>query len=207
MGRPSKFTEDEILDAALAVVARVGPGVTTAAVAAWAGARVGSLYYRFANREVMLLALWVRSVKRFQVEFLAAARSVADPGAALVAAAVAIPRYCRRFPEQAQALTLFRHAEVLARLDGDDPDLAECPEPLVAEVRTLNDEVALVLTDLTVRRFGNPGRLELVRLAVQQTPYGLVRRFIGSEADPMPEWLEQVVAAMVAAALGQGDDR
>ena len=90
MGRPSKFNEETLLDAALVVVDRDGKAATTAGIAAAVGARVGSLYYRFANREVLLLALWVRSIRRFQIDFLAAAGSSGDPGEALAAAAVAI---------------------------------------------------------------------------------------------------------------------
>ena len=70
MGRPSKFSEEALLDAALVVVDRDWKAATTADVAAAVGAGVGSLYYRFANREVLLLALWVRSIRRFQIDFL-----------------------------------------------------------------------------------------------------------------------------------------
>ncbi|MBB1586604.1 MAG: TetR family transcriptional regulator [Propionibacterium sp.] len=80
MGRPPKFSEDALLDAALVVVAREGKAATTADIAAAVGGGVGSLYYRFANREVLLLALWVRSIRRFQVDFLAAAGSSRIPG-------------------------------------------------------------------------------------------------------------------------------
>jgi putative transcriptional regulator len=205
VGRPSKFTADQILDAALAVVGRMGSGATTAAVAAQAGARVGSLYYRFPNREVMLLALWVRSVRRFQAEFLAAARSGENPERALVEAAIVIPSYCRRHPNEAQALTLFRHREVLARLESRDPELMECPEGLRADLQTLNDEVFEVMADLTVRHFGSIDCLDLVRLAVYQTSYGLVRPYIGPDVEEMPPWVEDMVATMVRAALRLGD--
>ena len=73
MGRPPKFTEDALLDAALTIVAQDGAAATTAAIATAAGAKPGSLYYRFPNREVLLLTLWVRSIRRFQAVFLAAA--------------------------------------------------------------------------------------------------------------------------------------
>lgn len=187
------------------VVARDGKTATTADVAAAVGGGVGSLYYRFANREVLLLALWVRSIRRFQVDFLAAAGSSRDPGEALVAAAVAIPRYCREHPGEARALTLFRHAEVLARLETGDDELAACPGELREAVRGLNDEVVAVMAELTRRRFGSLEPLELVRVAVQQTPYGLVRPFLGAGAGPMPAWLDDMVAAMVPAALAVAD--
>ena len=205
MGRPSKFNEETLLDAALVVVDRDGKAATTAGIAAAVGARVGSLYYRFANREVLLLALWVRSIRRFQIDFLAAAGSSGDPGEALAAAAVAIPRYCRENPGEARALTLFRHAELLARLEAGDDELAACPGDLREAVRGLNDEVLAVLGELTRQRFGSLEPLELVRVAVQQTPYGLVRPFLGAGAGPMPAWLDDLVAAMVPAALAVAD--
>ena len=205
VGRPAKFSEARLLDAALTVVGRDGAAATTSAIAAAMGAGIGSLYYRFANRDVLLLALWVRSVRRFQVVFLGAACSSRDPGDALVAAAVAIPRYCREHPDEARALTLFRYEDVLARLDVSDDDLASCPDDLREAVLGLNDEVFAVMGELTRRRFGSLEPLELVRIAVQQTTYGLVRPFLGAGADPMPAWLDDVVAAMVPAALAVAD--
>ena len=187
------------------VVARDGKAATTADIAAAVGGGVGSLYYRFANREVLLLALWVRSIRRFQVDFLAAAGSSRDPGEALTAAAVAIPRYCREQPGEARALTLSRHEDVMARLETGDGELAACPDDLREAVRGLNDEVFAVMGELTRRRFGSLEPLELVRIAVQQTTYGLVRPFLGAGAGPMPAWLDDVVAAMVPAALAVAD--
>ena len=205
MGRPSKFNEETLLDAALVVVDRDGKAATTAGIAAAVGARVGSLYYRFANREVLLLALWVRSIRRFQIDFLAAAGSSGDPGEALAAAAVAIPRYCREHTGEARSLTLFRHEEVLARLEAGGDELAACPGDLREAARGLNDEVVAVMADLTRRRFGSLEPLELVRIAVQQTTYGLVRPFLGSGAGPIPAWLDDMVVAMVPAALAVAD--
>ena len=205
MGRPPKFTEDALLDAALTIVAQDGAAATTAAIATAAGAKPGSLYYRFPNREVLLLTLWVRSIRRFQAVFLAAARSSADPDEALVAAAVTIPRYCREHPGEAQALRLFRYKEVLRRLDAGEGELTVCPAELREAVRGLNDEVLAVMADLTRRRFGSLKPLELVRIAVQRTTYGLVRPFLGAGAGPMPAWLDDVVAAMVPAALAVAD--
>ena len=205
MGTPPKFSEEALLDAALMVVAREGKAATAADVAAAVGGGVGSLYYRFANRGVLLLALWVRSIRRFQVDFLAAAGSSRDPGEALTAAAVAILRYCRGHPGEARALTLFRHEDVMSRLEAGGDELAACPGDLREAVRGLNDEVLAVMEELTRRRFGSLEPLELVRIAVQQTTYGLVRPFLGAGAGPMPAWLDDVVAAMVPAALAVAD--
>ena len=48
-----------------------------------------------------------------------------------------------------------------------------CPGDLREAARGLNDEVVAVMADLTRRRFGSLEPLELVRIAVQQTTYGL----------------------------------
>ena len=106
MGRPPKFSEEALLDAALMVVAREGKAAT----------------------------------------------------AADVAAAVAIPRYCREHPGEARALTLFRHEDVMSRLEAGGDELAACPGDLREAVRGLNDEVLAVMEELTRRRPGiQPG--------------------------------------------------
>lgn len=207
MARPAKLSTDAALDAALAVIYRHGPDATTAAIAAEAGVRVGSLYYRFPNREVLLLRLWVRSVQRFQKHYLAAIRAEVDPEQALVAAAVSIPSYCRGNPEEARALTLFRHHEVLLKLEAQSPDLAECSEELVDQLRTLNDEVLEAMAALTVARFGSMDALEVVKTAVHDMTYGLVRPYLAAGAPLVPSWLDALVAAMVPAAFAAWDSR
>lgn len=195
MGRPQKFDDQQILDAALAVVGREGSAVTVAQVAEELGGVVGSIYYRFASRDVLLIRLWMRSVRRFQAEFLAAC-ALPDPDAAIVRAACTIPEYCARFPEEARALTLYRHARLLK----------SCPEEVRAEVAVLNDDVAEVAAGLVERRFGrrDPALAALLTTAMRQLPYGLVRPYIGGP-EPIPDWLTDVVAATVPAAVALGD--
>ncbi len=50
------------------------------------------------------------------------------------------------------------------------------------------------MTDLCRRRYGRvtPHRLELITTAVQQSPYGLVRPYVGGD---VPSWLDDVVVA------------
>ncbi|MDO5286510.1 MAG: TetR/AcrR family transcriptional regulator [Actinomycetia bacterium] len=203
MGRPAKFDADSLLDSALAVVARRGRAATVAEVAAQAGARVGSVYYRFPTREILMAALWVRSIHRFHAALLAAVNQPDDPRQALAAGAVLIVRYCREHPDEARAMTLYRHPELLRRLQDADPELRDCPDQLRSDLLTLNNEVYAVLTDLTVRAFGSDQALGYVRVAVLQTAYGLVRPYLADLPEPMPPWLEDLVAAMVPAALAQ----
>lgn len=195
MARPAKFTSDEILDAALAAVARSGPRATIGQVSASVGAPSGSIYHRFASREELFVALWLRSVERFQVGILEAAE-LPDAGEALVACAVHVTRYCRDHPDEAAALTLYRHRDLVP----------VAPPTLADQVRTLNDAVDAASNRLTTRRYGRSTakRRALVMTAVRQLPYGLVRPYVGG---PVPDWLDDVarVASTAVLALGNAD--
>lgn len=201
MARPQKLSKDELLDAARQVIARRGPAATTADIAAAAGIRIGSLYYRYPNRDVLFLALWVRSIKRFQQHFLAALSSSSDPKAALVAAAASIPAYCRNHPEEARALTLFRHTEVLQRLDDHVPELAECPAELTHQLRTLNDEVKEQFAAIVTTLCPDPAAIDYAYTATVEATYGCIRPYLRPTAPPIPPWLEDLVSAMTAGAL------
>lgn len=200
MARPQKFSEDDLLDAALAVVGRDGRAATVAQIAAEAGGNIGSVYYRFGSRELLLARLWVRSIQHFHKGFLAGCERP-EPEAALVAAARSIPEFCRRNPDEARALTLFRHTELVERLDE-----LQAPPDFARQVVELNDVVVTAVTGLIRRRYGrvDDELIELVAMVVQQTPYGQVRPFVDSRR-LTPAWLPDVVAAMVPPALALGD--
>jgi len=70
MPRPEKFTEDQTLDAAGALVAASGPSsATIAAIAAAIGAPNGSIYHRFKTRDALLGRLWLSKAAFFQNNF------------------------------------------------------------------------------------------------------------------------------------------
>lgn len=194
MARPPKFTREELLDGARDAVMAHGLDATVTQVSNLVGAPTGSLYYRFASRDHLMVSLWLRSVRRFQEGYLVAA-SAPDVREALQRCAAHIPRYCRDFPGDARAMMLFRHSELMVT----------APEDLRAEVRTVNDEVWAVLRDLAARRYsagGDATRAALVRTAVVQAPYGLVRPHVGG---PVPDELDQVVVAAAEGILALGD--
>jgi AcrR family transcriptional regulator len=199
MARPAKFSHDDLLDAALAAVVAHGRDATVSDVCACVGAPVGSVYHRFPTREHLFVQLWLRSVRRFHVGLLRAA-ALDDPHEALTACALHIPRYCRAHPDEALALTLYRH-QVL---------LTTAPQDLLAQVQTLNDPVVRELRRLCRLRYGRttPHLLTVVRTAVQQCPYGLVRPHVGGR---VPTWLDDAVAVASSAILnlydaaGEGD--
>ncbi len=167
-------------------------------VAAALAGPVGSIYHRFASREILLVRLWLRSVRGFQaglfgiVEGAAAAGELPDD--TLVAMAGHVPRYCRSHPDEARALTLFRH----------DRLLASCPDEVRAEVTAVNLELESLTRRLSRDRFGRESRhgLVLTVLATRVCPYGLVRPYLGSR---VPAVLDDAVTTTSRAILALGD--
>ena len=83
MGR-AKFSQTDFLTAALAIAAERGPpAVTVASITERLSAPTGSFYYRFASRNVLLGALWLRTVLDFQQGITAALDAGDGLGAAL----------------------------------------------------------------------------------------------------------------------------
>jgi AcrR family transcriptional regulator len=197
VARPAKFTDDDLLDAARESVFTHGPSATIGQIAATAGAPVGSIYHRFGSREELLIRLWIRGIRRFQSELLQL-RETPDAGHALEAAAIHVPRYCREHPAEANVLTLYRQPTLIS----------SAPEALRDTVEHLNDDVFDAMAHLTSRFYGRATRhrLQIVRTACQQSPYGLVRPYIGrrDSTTAIPTWLENAVRASTRAILTIG---
>ncbi len=60
---------------------------------------------------------------------------------------------------------------------------------------------------LVARRYGHVDerRVDLVTIACQEGPYGLVRRYLRGP-EPIPAWVDDAVRAAAAAILALGDD-
>ncbi|MFG1948627.1 TetR/AcrR family transcriptional regulator [Nonomuraea sp. NPDC048826] len=184
MGRPAKFSQDQILDTALAIIAEDGPGAARMdAIAARLGAPTGSLYHRFASRDLLLATLWVRVVSGFQHGFAAAL--AADDA---LAAALHTPRWCREHPAEATVLLLHRRQDLTARW----------PDELGADLGTLTAQLSDALASFTAR---HPG-LDRERLlfAVIDVPYGAVRRHLLERRSPPPV-VDELIAATCRAVL------
>ncbi|WP_395105919.1 TetR/AcrR family transcriptional regulator [Actinomadura sp. SCN-SB] len=181
MGRPAKYGRDQILDAALDLVAEGGPGaVTMSAIAARLNAPTGSLYHRFGSRDLLLSALWLRSVRRFQEGFVAAL----EAGDA-EAAALHTPRWCRAHPSEAALLLLHRRKD-LVKHPGEGRD---------------EDVNARVMAALDAYAAAHPGidRRRLV-FAVVDVPYGGVRRYL-LDGRPPPALVDELIVATCRAVL------
>ncbi|WP_158578665.1 TetR/AcrR family transcriptional regulator [Spongiactinospora rosea] len=184
MGRAAKFSEDQILDAALAITAEDGPGAATmAAIAARLGAPTGSLYHRFSSRDLLLATLWIRSVRSFQRGFVEAL-TAGDAQAA----ALHTPRWCRRHPTEAALLLLHRRQELATTW----------PDELGADLDTLNAQVSDALNSFTAH---HPGiDRERLTFATVDVPYGAVRRYL-LERRPPPQLVDELITAACHAVL------
>lgn len=177
MPRPPKFGEDQIMDAAMRLVAEGGPNAATVAgIAGALGAPVGSIYHRFKSRDLLLARLWIRTVKRFQVGFLRALEAD-DLDEAALGAALYNVEWTRRHVDEARVLLLYRREDLAERW----------PEELGEELAALNTDVERAVRDHVLRRYGEGGGAEAVRwvvFALVDVPYAAGRRHLVNREPP-----------------------
>jgi len=167
MGRPARHEQESLLDAALDLAAGGGWGeATVGAIASAAGAPVGSIYHRFASRELLLAALWLRTVRSFQAGFLAAL-ALPEVDEAARAAVRHVLSWGARHPAEARLLLLHGRA-----------DLASAAPEASADLAAVNDELAAGLRSYARRRYGSAAapRLERATLALVDLPHAAARR-------------------------------
>jgi AcrR family transcriptional regulator len=186
MARPAKFTDDEILDAALRQVTD-GAGATVAGIAAAVGAPTGSIYHRFPSRDVLVARLWLRTVAQFQ-DGLVAVLAEQDPADAGRHAVRYFLEWTRDHPVEAQLLLLHRRDDLLA--DGW-PD--EVRERAAAVAEQFDD----ALRDYTRRRLGSLSQdaQQRAAFAVVDIPFAAVRRHLAAGEAPPPMLDDLVVRA------------
>src|SRR5579863_100255 len=99
----AKFSDRDFFAAALAIAATKGPAaVTVSSITAQLKAPTGSFYHRFGSRNVLLGALWLRTVLDFQ-EGVSAALDVGDG----LRAALHTPAWARGNLDRACLLLLY----------------------------------------------------------------------------------------------------
>jgi AcrR family transcriptional regulator len=193
VGRTAKFTEDDVLDAALTVIAARGPaGATIAAIATQLQAPVGSIYHRFRSRDLLLAKLWLRSIMRFQAGFLAALAVEDDLAAVGVTAALHVVRWSREHLDEARVMVLYRREDLAARW----------PEELGDELARLNVATEAAVSHYARRRFGRTDAETVRRVvfALVDVPYAAARRSLLVGEAP-PKSLDGLVRTAVHAVL------
>jgi AcrR family transcriptional regulator len=190
MGRAPKFSDESILDAARELIADGGAGAATVtAVAARLGAPSGSIYHRFASRDLLIARLWIRTIHRFQPGFIGAL-SIDDVDAAGREAMRHTVRWAREHPVDARVLLLRRREDLMA----------QWPDELGAELADLNKAVMRAVRSYLARRYGGAGadRVAGVRFALLELPYAAVRAHLTRGSLPGPDDEELVVVAGTA---------
>ncbi len=188
MGHP-KYSEEDFLGAALAIVAERGLSeVTVAAVSERLGSPTGSFYHRFASRDALLGSLWLRTVLQFQ----------AGVGVALEAgdglkAALHTPAWVRNHPDEARLLLLYDRKDFL---HGEWPrDLRERVAEMTQRMESASKHWARAI-------FGKDGHDE-VRLAqflVSELPVAVVRQHLLRGERP-PPLVDRIIRATYSAVL------
>jgi AcrR family transcriptional regulator len=188
MGHP-KFSQEDFLGAALAIIAERGvSGVTVASVSERLGSPTGSFYHRFTSRDVLLGSLWLRAVLEFQTGIGAAL----DAGDGL-RAALHTPAWVRKHPDDARLLLLYDRKDFLQ---------GEWPQELRERVAEMTQRI-----DAGSRRwarviFGKEGRGE-VRLAqflISELPVAVVRQHLLRGEQP-PQLIDRIIQTTYRAVL------
>ncbi|MDY6807832.1 MAG: TetR/AcrR family transcriptional regulator [Actinomycetota bacterium] len=194
MGRKPRFSTDEILDAALAIVIESGPAAATAtAVGKVIGAPSGSIYHRFAGRDELMARLWLRTIVRYQEGFVAAVR-LADTAEAARAAVAHCFDWTATHPGESALL-----------LQYDKRDLLNSwPDTLAAELTAHNHATREAVRAYARRRFGSADAevMDRVTFALVDLPYAAVRRHLPDRGRPA-EWLRDFTLRSAEAILAE----
>ena len=191
MGRPARFTENDLIAAASRVSARVGPAqATIALIAEEAKAPVGSVYHRYPSKGAVLAEAWIAAAERFGARFRGTLAQAATLNEALDAALVT-PRFARE--DHAAGVLLFAHRR--------DDFLDEAPEESRARAAKQTSDVLHGIAD-AAKRFlpRDPRGREKLAVALLGLPYGAVRIFL-PHAVP-PKELDATIKAAARAAIG-----
>lgn len=192
MGRPAKFTSDAILDTALRLLAHDGvAALNISSIARDLGAPSGSIYHRFASRDVLVATLWLRAVERFQAT-LTDPLSLDDPRASVRAVAAAVLEWCRNNPMEAQLLLLHRSDNLLT--DG-------WPEEVTSRNRRQRTRVARAIDELG-HRLGARSDADRRRVAFAaiDLPYAAARASLVHRQVP-PRHMDSIVDDAVIAVV------
>jgi AcrR family transcriptional regulator len=196
MPRPTKHQEAAILSVAARLVADGGPAAATmTAIGRAMGAPNGSLYHRFGSRDALLGRLWLEKAAFFQNR-MAEALAHPDPTQAALQAALSIPRAAREDFDAARIMMLHRREDFLS----------EARSPAIrAEAERLGDQVKDMLTEITLRLFGENtrGARETATFAIIDLPLGSVRRHVAAGRPPLPA-LDGLIEAAHHAAIAAG---
>jgi len=190
MVRLAKFTDDNIINAAITLVAHCGvASVSIAAIAGKAGAPTGSVYHRFESRGAILARAWlrVRADFRTQVAGHWSRGQTRDGVDALLA-------WCRSEPIHAAFLLqcddrpVFQEtlsAELSAALEAEQAALDQCFRQCLERIQ---------------QRSTDPELEAVLRFTLFASPFAMIKPFLLQDL-PIPARIDQVLRASHDAVL------
>jgi AcrR family transcriptional regulator len=198
--RPSKFPDERILAATSRLAAIHGPaGATIGAIARSVGAPTGSIYHRFASRDVLLATVWLRAAAAFQ-DAVFARLAGAVPRDAGLEAALYMARRVREEPQEARLLLVHRREDFVDR---------GWPAAFRRQAARLAQQIDTELRAFSRRLCGreDAGTVRMVTYAVIEAPFAAIRRHVAARERPPPcvDLLIQVTYAAVMELLSRGD--
>jgi AcrR family transcriptional regulator len=194
MARSPKFTEAQILAAAGQLIAANGPNrATIGAIARAVGAPTGSIYHRFASRDVLLGEVWLRTAAAFQAAFFERL-ATAPPQDAGLAAALYMAQRVREHPLEARLLLLHRREDFVDR--GWPPALRRRAQQLGRQVQT---ELRAFSRRLCGR--DDARTVRIVTYAVLEAPLAAVRRHVAANESP-PPYVDALIRVTFEAVIG-----
>ncbi|MFF3573006.1 TetR/AcrR family transcriptional regulator [Nocardia jiangxiensis] len=166
------FSVDALLDAAREVVLERGPrAATITAIAAQAGAPVGSIYHRFDSVDEMLAQAWLRAVRRTHAVWPQTLPS--DPQAieVIVELALALFDHCVAEPHDVLLLDRLSREDVLSlRLSAET----------LGQIRDAERETSYLMVELAQALLGRSRRsdVDLLVLAIVDMPFSFAKRYL-----------------------------
>jgi AcrR family transcriptional regulator len=171
----SKFDDADFFAAALAIAAEHGPSAATvASITERLNAPVGSFYYRFASRDLLLGELWLQTVLAFQKGVTAAL----DAGDGL-GAVLHTPAWVREHLDEACLLLLYHR---------DDFGQAGWPQQLRDGVAAQTRQIEIGMGRFARLVFGRDGAGELRRaqFLLAEVPVAAVQQHLRRREPPPP---------------------
>jgi AcrR family transcriptional regulator len=191
MVRLAKFTQAQLIDSAIDVAAQCGlNAVSMSAIAARAGAPIGSVYHRFDSRGTILAHAWLRVKADFRLE-VASRWQHGDSWRGVAA----LLDWCRRKPVYARFLLLGDDAVIFDA--GLSPEMLAALETEQAELDSCFERCALPLQDHADAAAVAP----MLRFILIDGPVAIVKPYLTNN-EPIPACVDAILRASHDAVRG-----
>lgn len=195
MPRNAEYNHEQIVDATARIAARGGPAqATMARIAGELRAPTGSIYHRFASRDVLLGEVWLRAAEAFQGGFFELLSSpTASAWDAGLASALFVPARVRQEPAEARILMLHRREDFMA---------TGWPAEMSARAAELkrNADTALRKFSRNLLGSADANAMRCVTFALVDAPLAAVLPHLRADESP-PASVEPLIRATYGAAM------